>query len=66
MKGESGPAEAQSAERAMKMLGGKLKQVIPVSLPGIADERYLILMEKSAATPPRYPRKAGMPMKRPL
>ena len=66
MKGESGPAEAQSAEKAMKMLGGKLKQVIPVNLPGIADERYLILIEKSAATPPRYPRKAGMPMKRPL
>jgi 16S rRNA (guanine527-N7)-methyltransferase len=66
MKGESGPAEAQSAEKAMKMLGGKLKQVIPVNLPGIADERYLILMEKSAATPPRYPRKAGLPMKRPL
>ena len=66
MKGESGPAEAQAAEKAMKMLGGKLKQVIPVNLPGIADERYLILMEKSAATPPRYPRKAGMPMKRPL
>jgi 16S rRNA (guanine527-N7)-methyltransferase len=66
MKGESGPAEAQSAEKAMKMLGGKLKQVIPVDLPGIADERYLILVEKSAATPPRYPRKAGMPMKRPL
>jgi len=66
MKGESGPDEAQSAEKAMKMLGGKLKRVIPVNLPGIADERYLILMEKSAATPPRYPRKAGMPMKRPL
>ncbi len=66
MKGESGPAEAQSAEKAMKMLGGKLKQVIPVSLPGIADERYLVLVEKSAATPPRYPRKAGMPTKRPL
>jgi 16S rRNA (guanine527-N7)-methyltransferase len=66
MKGDSGPAEAQSAEKAMKMLGGKLKQVIPVDLPGIADERYLILVEKSAATPPRYPRKAGMPMKRPL
>lgn len=66
MKGESGPAEAQASEKAMRMLGGKLKQLIPVSLPGIPDERYLILLEKSAATPPRYPRKAGMPMKRPL
>lgn len=66
MKGESGPAEAQSAERALKLLGGKLKQVVPVSLPGIVDERYLILIDKTAATPPRYPRKAGMPMKHPL
>jgi 16S rRNA (guanine527-N7)-methyltransferase len=65
-KGESGPAEAQSAEKAMKLLGGKLRQVIPVSLPGVADDRYLVLVDKSAATPPKYPRKAGVPMKRPL
>jgi 16S rRNA (guanine527-N7)-methyltransferase len=65
-KGESGPAETQSAEKAMKLLGGKLKQVVPVNLPGVADDRYLVLVEKSAATPPKYPRKAGMPMKQPL
>jgi 16S rRNA (guanine527-N7)-methyltransferase len=65
-KGESGPAEAQSAEEAMKILGGKLKQLIPVHLPGVADDRYLVLMEKVAATPPRYPRKPGIPMKHPL
>lgn len=65
-KGESGPAEAQSAEKAMKLLGGKLKQLIPVALPGVPDERYLVLVEKVAATPPKYPRKAGVPMKTPL
>lgn len=65
-KGESGPAEAQTAERAMKMLGGRLQQVIPVHLPGVADDRYLILVEKCAATPARYPRRAGVPMKQPL
>jgi len=65
-KSESGPAEAQSAEKAMKLLGGKLKQVVPVNLPGVADDRYLVLVDKSAATPPRYPRKAGMPAKQPL
>ncbi|GMV34926.1 MAG: 16S rRNA (guanine(527)-N(7))-methyltransferase RsmG [Chloroflexi bacterium] len=65
-KGESGPAEAQSAEKAMKLLGGKLKRLIPVHLPGVADERWLVLAEKFAATPPRYPRKAGTPMKTPL
>jgi 16S rRNA (guanine527-N7)-methyltransferase len=65
-KGESGPAEAQSAERAMKLLGGKLRQVIPINLPGVADDRYLILVEKCAATPPKYPRKPGLPVKQPL
>jgi 16S rRNA (guanine527-N7)-methyltransferase len=66
LKGESGPAEAQSAEKTMKLLGGKLKQVLPVSLPGVADERFLVLVDKFAATPPKYPRKPGMPMKQPL
>lgn len=65
-KGESGPAEAQSAEEVMKLLGGKLKQLIPVNLPGVADDRYLVVVEKVAATPPRFPRKPGIPMKQPL
>jgi len=65
-KGESGPAEAQSAESAMKILGGKLRQLIPVHLPGIAEDRYLILVDKIAATPPKYPRKPGIPTKQPL
>ncbi len=65
-KGESGPAEAQSAEHTMKLLGGKLKQLIPVNLPGVADDRYLILVDKVAATPPKYPRKPGFPAKQPL
>ncbi len=65
-KGESGPAEAQSAEKAMKLLGGKLKQLIPVNLPGVADDRYLVLVEKVATTPPKYPRKPGVAAKQPL
>jgi 16S rRNA (guanine527-N7)-methyltransferase len=65
-KGESGPAEAQSAEEAMKLLGGKLKQLIPVHLPGVADDRYLVVVEKVVATPPKFPRKPGIPMKQPL
>ena len=65
-KGESGPAEAQSAEKSMRLLGGKLKQLIPVNLPGVADDRYLVLVEKVAATPPKYPRKPGVAAKQPL
>ena len=65
-KGESGPAEAQSAEKAMKLLGGKLEQLIPAHLPGVADDRYLVVVDKVAATPPKYPRKPGIPAKQPL
>lgn len=65
-KGESGPAEAQSAEKALKLLGGRLKQLVKVELPGVADERYLVVIQKVAATPAGYPRKAGIPSKKPL
>ncbi len=65
-KGESGPAEVQSAEKAIELLGGKLHQVIPVSLPGVVDDRFLLLIDKVAGTPPKYPRKPGVPVKHPL
>lgn len=65
-KGESGPAEAQAAERAIKLLGGKLTQVISLNLPGVVEDRYLVRVDKIHATPPKYPRKPGMPYKEPL
>lgn len=65
-KGESGPAEAHSAEGVMKMLGGNLREVVQVNLPGVAGDRYLVLVDKVTATPPKYPRKAGIPGKMPL
>jgi len=66
MKGESGPVEVHAAEKAIKMLGGHLRQLLPVTLPGVADERYLVVVDKVAATPEKYPRREGIPAKRPL
>jgi 16S rRNA (guanine527-N7)-methyltransferase len=65
-KGETAPAEAHAAERALKLLGGNLRQIIPVTLPGVVDERFLVIADKTAATPPAYPRKSGIPSKNPL
>ena len=65
-KGAGAPAEAQSAQGAMKLLGGKLGQLISINLPDVADERYLVVVEKVAATPAKYPRKAGVAAKTPL
>ncbi len=65
-KGESGPAEVQSAERAFRILGGRIRRVLQVNLPGVVEDRYLIIVDKTAATPPQYPRKPGVPGKQPL
>lgn len=66
MKGESGPAEAHAAEHALRVLGGRLRQLTPITLPGVVDERYLVVVDKIAATPPGYPRRVGLPSKRPI
>ena len=66
MKGESGPAEAHAAEQAFKVLGGELRQLVPVHLPGVAEDRYLVVVDKVAATPPGYPRRVGLPSQRPI
>lgn len=65
-KGQSGPAETHKADKALKLLGGRTRQLLPVTLPGVADERFLIVVDKVAATPPQYPRKPGIPTKKPL
>jgi 16S rRNA (guanine527-N7)-methyltransferase len=66
MKGETGPAETHAAESALGMLGGRVKQIKKIELPGVVEERYLVTIEKVAATPVRFPRRTGIPKKRPL
>jgi 16S rRNA (guanine527-N7)-methyltransferase len=65
-KGETGPAEAQAAEGALRLLGGRVQQLITVELPRVPETRYLVVMEKTAATPSEYPRRAGLPTRKPL
>ncbi len=65
-KGEDALAEAHSADHAIHILGGRLRQLIPVNLPGVADERSLIVVDKIAATPDLYPRRVGVASKNPI
>ena len=65
-KGESAPAEVQRAESAITHLGGRVRRLIPVELRGLAETRYLVVLDKVATTLPQYPRRPGMPTKRPL
>ncbi len=66
MKGDNAHLETQSAEHAIKILGGHLRKIIPVTLPGVVEERHLVIIDKVAATPDTYPRRVGIPSKRPL
>jgi 16S rRNA (guanine527-N7)-methyltransferase len=65
-KGEGAPAETHSAEGALRRLGGELDRIVPVELPGVVETRYLVVFRKTAATPPAYPRRPGVPSKTPL
>lgn len=65
-KGETGPAEAHKAERAIHVLGGRIRQLTPVLLPGVTEERFLVVIDKISATPPGYPRRVGLPARRPI
>lgn len=63
MKGTTeDPADAQNA---LATLGGVIKETHSISLHH-ATERVLLIIEKVSPTPDTYPRRAGMPEKRPL
>jgi 16S rRNA (guanine527-N7)-methyltransferase len=53
-------------EHALRFLGGSLRQLVPINLPGVVENRYLVIIDKVAATPNAYPRRVGIPTKKPL
>ena len=58
--------EVADAARAMAELGGSLGEITPVRVTGLTDNRVVISVSKVAVTPEKYPRRPGMPAKRPL
>jgi 16S rRNA (guanine527-N7)-methyltransferase len=65
-KGEDAAAEVSTAEAAIQFLGGRLNHLAPIELPGLAETRHLVIIDKVARTPDRHPRRPGVPAKRPL
>ena len=58
--------DVQHAELALATLGGRMRDIVPVSVPELNETRYLVVIEKIAATPEKYPRRTGVPSKKPL
>lgn len=66
MKGRTAYEEVEAANQAIRQLGGALADVLQVALPDVNEPHYLVVIEKVAPTPPRFPRMAGTPTRKPL
>lgn len=64
-KGSSAGQELSDAQEALRLLGGELVVEAPVNVTDQADA-YLIVVKKISKTPAKYPRRVGIPLKRPL
>ena len=59
-------SERGDPDTALTLLGGQLDEVLPVQIEGLSPERRLIVIRKTDPTPTKYPRRPGIPAKRPL
>ena len=65
MKSTKTEEEVASAKGAIKILGGKIKEIKELSIDN-CGERYIILTKKISQTPPKYPRASAQISKKPL
>jgi len=65
-KGKDPSSEVESAHNAIEITGGRVRQILPVTVPGLPAARHLVVLEKVSVTPDPYPRRPGIPAKRPL
>jgi len=66
MKGADAAGEIEEADYSMRALKAKFIADHAFELPVEQSARHILIMEKVAATPAAYPRKAGIPTKLPL
>lgn len=65
-KSEKIGEEWKAAEKAISLLGGRVKEQLEFMLPGSDIFRNLFVIEKISDTPKKFPRKAGLPSREPL
>lgn len=65
MKGPLASEEIGGAEKAIRILGGKIEEIKSVKLSD-AGERNIVMIKKISQTPPKYPRPSAQIAKKPL
>lgn len=66
LKGPSVEIELNEANRAIEEMGGKLLEVINVNIKNTDLNHNIVVIEKVAKTPYKYPRQAGLLSKNPI
>ena len=65
-KGSAAAREVREAENALSVCGGAVESMSKLDVPPPGPAPTLVLVLKVAETPARYPRRPGVPSKRPL
>ncbi len=66
MKGFEIDEELNNAEKAINILGGKIKEINKFTLIDTDNKRSIVVIDKVKPTPKQFPRKAGKPLKEPI
>lgn len=61
-----GTGEEKEAENALSILKGEIEEIYNLELPFSRDPRVIIRIKKTESNDKKYPRRAGIPLKRPL
>ena len=65
LKGFAVQDEIATADCALKILGGRVASVLPYSFPG-EKGRHVVVVAKNKETPTEFPRRPGVPARKPL
>jgi 16S rRNA (guanine527-N7)-methyltransferase len=65
-KGPKYKEEIQQAENALKQLSAEVETIEKYEMNDGEEERYLVFIKNTQLTNEKYPRRAGMPKKKPL
>lgn len=65
-RGQWAPEEIAAARDVLTMLGGACRELRPYQLPGHEMTYHLVVLDKIAPTPAKFPRREGLPKHQPL
>lgn len=66
MKGGNYYEELEESKKSLEVLGASIHDVYHSTLPSCNSKRAIIIIKKESKTPDQYPRRSGMPKKKPL